>query len=76
MSTWTVPGIIDALGGPTKIGRATGLGISKVSEWKRQGSIPARHWQRLLGYARSEAPTITAEALVAAHAPDADAEVA
>jgi hypothetical protein len=67
----TVPDIIEALGGPTAITRALGFRhASTASEWKRQGSIPPRHWRGLIKMADDVGVTISAETLVAAHSVD------
>jgi hypothetical protein len=36
--------IIDALGGPTKLHRKTGIPVQTIWDWKDSGNIP--HWRR------------------------------
>ena len=44
----TAGDIIDALGGYRRLATAMGLPPGTVGAWKARGSIPARHWGKLL----------------------------
>lgn len=63
----TIPGLIDTLGGSTKVGRIIGRGTSTASEMKRRGCIPVDHWPSILASAEGQAIELTADDLMRLH---------
>ena len=65
--------IIDRLGGPAAIKRATGVPATTISNWRTRNSIPARYHKQLLDLS---AGALTADEIVAAHATSEATEAA
>lgn len=64
----SVSSLFEQLGGPTKVARILDVGFTTASEMKRRGSIPVKHWQRLVTACQSEGiEGVTYEQLVAMH---------
>lgn len=59
-----VTDIIDALDGPAKVSKATGININTVRNWYDRKSIPARYHAAILRIAEGK---VTAEQIIAAH---------
>ena len=66
----TVSALIDALGGPAKVGRIVGVGASTVSERKRSGVWPVDEWDLLIAAAAAAGISgVTYETLAKMHMP-------
>src|SRR5690349_3946544 len=48
MSTATVDGIIEIMGGADAVARRLGVGTEAVRKWRQSHSIPARHWPTII----------------------------
>lgn len=74
MAQITVKSIIDLW--PTRAALASDISVAgdvvtpdRVHKWAARGDIPARYWARIIDAGRARGADVTAEALVAAHAP-------
>ena len=47
----TIPQLIKALGGPTKVAKKLGIGTSAVTEMTRRETIPIKYWPKLCNMA-------------------------
>lgn len=73
----TIPDLIDALGGPSGVGRIIGKGQSTVSEMKRSGKIKVRYWPAIIAAAREAGlDWVTSESLMRMHAAETAPEAA
>lgn len=45
----TISALFSALGGTGAVADLLGVGQSTASEMKRRGSVPVRHWHRIIG---------------------------
>lgn len=73
----TIAEIILALGGPTKVAKATGVShAARVTDWRRYGSIPVKYWPALQAAAEDHGVSLSYEQLVAIHSPTTNSEVA
>lgn len=64
----SVSSLFEQLGGPTKVARILGVGFTTASEMKRRGSIPVKHWPRLVAACQSEGVDgVNYDSLVAMH---------
>ncbi len=69
--------IIAALGGPASVARATGVKHrARVTDWRRNGSIPVAYWPALQAAAEDHGVSLSYEQLVAIHSPTTNSEVA
>lgn len=48
----SVPELVNALGGPTRLAGDLGLSISKVKMWPHRRSIPKGDWSRIIDHAK------------------------
>jgi hypothetical protein len=63
-----VSSLFEQLGGPTKVARILGVKFTTASEMKRRGSIPVKHWPRLVAACQAEGiEGISYDKLVAIH---------
>lgn len=64
----SVSTLFQNLGGPTKVARILDVGTSTASEMRRRGSIPVKHWPKLVKACASEGVEgVTYERLVEMH---------
>lgn len=62
----TVPDLIEALGGSTRLAGKLNLPIATVGAWKARGSIPTRYFPQLVRLAsQQKIKGVTLKALVA-----------
>jgi len=62
----TVPDLIEALGGSTRLAGKLNLPIATVGAWKARGSIPARYFPQLVRLAsQQKVKGVTLKTLVA-----------
>jgi hypothetical protein len=60
--------ILNDLGGPDEVARATAIAPSAVLYWARRQSIPSRHWPKLIDLAqRKRVPGVNPTALLRAN---------
>ncbi len=65
----TVPDIFEKFGGPTAVAAALEVRTSTASEMKRRGSIPVKHWPKLIDAARERGiEGVSADTLTRIHA--------
>ena len=69
----TISGLIEMLGGNATVASKLGLRASGVSEMKRRGSIPTRHWCRLIELAAERGLDLSAARLMALHSEKSEA---
>lgn len=63
----TISDIIETLGGNAALAADLKTGASTVSEMKRRGSIPVKHWPALLQRAQGMGVELTEKQLMDAH---------